>query len=147
MGSRGPVPAVRGGAGRAPVAGSDPKVIQRPAGMPDAANAIWDALARALAAAGRLEPEDGAALESLCRHLALRSRIFREIEEGGILTTLNDGKTSALNQHFKALHQVEAQVERGVRHFGLSPASRGALKADRPGTESDELDALLNAGD
>jgi phage terminase small subunit len=110
--------------------------------MPDAANAIWDALARALAAAGRLEPEDGVALESLVRAVAMRDRIWKELDAGAIVVTLAN-HTTAPNQHFKALAQIEAQIERGVRHFGLSPATRGALKADRPGAESEEFDDFL----
>lgn len=65
-----------------------------------------------------------------------------ELETGELVVTMNTGVT-APNQHIKLLAVFDAQVERGLRHFGLSPATRGALNATNPDAEIEEFDDFL----
>ena len=139
LGARGRLPDVKSQPKRGD---SEPKTLARPKDMPEAAAAIWDLLARQLAIANRLQPEDALALEKLCRASALYRTIQEELETSPLIIDLHN-KTKTINLHFKALEIVEAQIERGIRHFGLSPAARGALKAANPDAEIEEFDDFL----
>jgi P27 family predicted phage terminase small subunit len=137
MGERGALPAVK----KQPIPRTL-KTIKRPDDLPEEAVKTWDILARHLAIAGRLQPEDSPALEKFCRAFALYRTIQAEIETVPIINKLVNG-TITINQHFKALEIVDKEIERGIRHFGLSPATRGALNAVSPDSEIEEFDDFL----
>ena len=138
MASRGPLPAVKSGT----KATGEAKTLARPNDLPEAAVEVWDLLAKQLAIAGRLQPEDGVKLELLCRSVARCRAIQLELETGKLIVELAN-KTLTISQAYKALEIELAIIERGSRDFGLSPAARGSMKAKNPDQEEKDFDDFL----
>jgi P27 family predicted phage terminase small subunit len=113
-----------------------PQPLPQPPGIPPDVAAIWQHLAASLS--DRLRPEDGPALEVLCRSLALLNGTLASIAADGITSKLSNGVV-AMHQGLKAVNELRKIVLPCLRQFGLTPDDRRGWTEIAP-TEREQED-------
>lgn len=112
--------------------------LKRPDLSPEE-KAVWDHVTTH--AAGRIQPEDSLALETLCRSFVALQASLDAIRREPV-TKLPNG-TSSASQHLKIVNVLRREVGEGFARFGLSPMARVKGKLDS--SEEDEQERAFAA--
>jgi P27 family predicted phage terminase small subunit len=119
--------------------------LKRPAGMPEAANELWDEIVGPLENAGILHPIDRAALQAMCLEWAVSEKARQAIEYDGIFAR---GGLGQLVEHpaLTTLRQSHAVFLRIASEYGLTAVARVRIAAALTGGgDGGELAGILDA--
>jgi len=114
--------------------------ISPPRGLSKEERAIWRRVAPVLSAAGLLTEADVSALAKYCRLEALHTKLLRED-----FPTLVPGSMGQMvaNPIFKIITDLQTQMERMYRQFGMTPSSRAGIRVEKHELVTDPMEELL----
>lgn len=149
---------LRGNPGKRPPNTLEPKpkllAPKMPANLSGLAVDEWKEIVPLLIELGVLSQVDGKALAAYCECFAQWRRAMEEVEERGILieepiVALVSGEVVGYKiKRNPAVSMANDQLKLMKSYlveFGLTPASRGRLKIEKPEGEADPMDAYLAA--
>ncbi len=155
MGLRGPAPKPSalergdGNPGKRRINTREPRPLETRPRMPQSLDANarkeWRRLLPILERMRVLTEADGIALANLCVDYSLLQEAQAALVKTGLLT--KNKKTEMIHQNplIKVVAQTTDRVSRGLREFGLTPASRSRIQTVSDPKGSDDLAALLRA--
>lgn len=136
-----------------------PKLVEppMPANLTGLAVDEWKAIVPLLMDLGVLSQVDGKALAAYCETFAQWRRAMERVEELGILVEepiiVGVGENAEVvgtkykrNPAITIANDNLKLMKSFLVEFGLTPASRGRLKIEKPNEEADPMDAWLQAG-
>ena len=141
MGQRGPaktptaITAIRGNPGNRPINKREPKATvyrtppKCPPGMDERTAKHWRSLAKTFTEMGVLQSADIPALKKLSFECACLEELQELVKKSGYLLKPDGrGKMVHISPAFKAMMELSATVDRALRQFGGTPASRTSIK-------------------
>lgn len=105
---------------------------ERPAGLSDVADAMWDHLVNELQRLQLLTPQHGPALQLLCEAYARWRQASEELAAEG-LTYLSDSGLRKLNPLVGIVERASAEYRAWCAEFGLTPAAENKVAAPESG--------------
>jgi P27 family predicted phage terminase small subunit len=154
MRGRKPKPTVikelQGNPGRRPLPTNEPKFTSGIGDVPgwlDArAREVWELVASELGGLGMLQRVDSASLASYCQAVSMAEKAQGEVDEYGLTLSKSDQNGNELrykNPAVGILKDSMLLIQKFASEFGITPASRGRVKAPEAKKEDDPLEEFL----
>jgi len=103
----------------------------------------WRKFADIFTRCGVLTEADLVALQKLCFELAELEKLQEQVQRTGYLLKNKRTGTYSINPLFKAMMELSQQVDRALRQFGATPASRPGIEASPTPPQGDPLIAKI----